>query len=102
MLSEKKIRNETKNHNPPFKLNGRSLTFIYLFIYYRRQVCLLNTFQISIQTLQLQRFITSLIITKYDLKCIAICHQLIVAQWLALMATNLKVLGSSFTGVKTK
>ena len=56
--------------------------------------------QISIKTLQLQRFITLLIITKYDLKFIAICHQLIVAQWLALMATNLKVLGSSFTGVR--
>ena len=26
MLSEKKILNETKNHNPPFKLNGRSLS----------------------------------------------------------------------------
>ena len=26
LLSEKKILNETKNHNPPFKLNGRSLT----------------------------------------------------------------------------
>ena len=27
VLSEKKIMNETKNHNPPpFKLNGRSLT----------------------------------------------------------------------------
>ena len=25
VLFEKKIRNETKNHNPPFKLNGRSL-----------------------------------------------------------------------------
>ena len=25
MLSEKNILNETKNHNPPFKLNGRSL-----------------------------------------------------------------------------
>ena len=25
MLSEKKILNETKNHNPPYKLNGRSL-----------------------------------------------------------------------------
>ena len=25
MLSEKKILNETKNHNPPCKLNGRSL-----------------------------------------------------------------------------
>jgi hypothetical protein len=43
-----------------------------------------------------------LIITKYDLKFIAIRHQLIVAQWLALMATNLKVLGSSLIGVKTK
>jgi hypothetical protein len=25
MLSEKKILKEAKNHNPPFKLNGRSL-----------------------------------------------------------------------------
>ena len=25
VLSEKIILNETKNHNPPFKLNGRSL-----------------------------------------------------------------------------
>ena len=25
VLSEKNILNETKNHNPPFKLNGRSL-----------------------------------------------------------------------------
>ena len=25
VLSEKKILNETKNNNPPFKLNGRSL-----------------------------------------------------------------------------
>ena len=25
VTSEKKILNETKNHNPPFKLNGRSL-----------------------------------------------------------------------------
>jgi hypothetical protein len=25
VLSEKKILNETKNHNPPSKLNGRSL-----------------------------------------------------------------------------
>jgi hypothetical protein len=30
VLSEKKILNETKNHNPPFKLNGRSLTFSLL------------------------------------------------------------------------
>ena len=30
MLSEKKILNETKNHNPPppFKLNGRSLIYV--------------------------------------------------------------------------
>jgi hypothetical protein len=26
VLSEKKILNEAKNHNPPFKLNGRSLS----------------------------------------------------------------------------
>ena len=26
LLSEKKILNETKNRNPPFKLNGRSLS----------------------------------------------------------------------------
>ena len=25
VLTEKKILNEAKNHNPPFKLNGRSL-----------------------------------------------------------------------------
>ena len=25
VFSEKKFLNETKNHNPPFKLNGRSL-----------------------------------------------------------------------------
>ena len=31
VLSEKKILNETKNHNPPFKLNGRSLT-MFLFL----------------------------------------------------------------------
>ena len=30
VLSEKKIRNETKNHNPPFKLNGRSLMILHL------------------------------------------------------------------------
>jgi hypothetical protein len=28
VLSEKKILNETKNHNPPFKLNGRSLNVL--------------------------------------------------------------------------
>ena len=29
VLSEKKILNETKNHNPPpFKLNGRSLKYM--------------------------------------------------------------------------
>jgi hypothetical protein len=28
----KKILNETKNHKPPFKLNGRSLTHIYKYI----------------------------------------------------------------------
>ena len=33
-LSEKKILNETKNRNPPpFKLNGRSLRKIRVFIY---------------------------------------------------------------------
>jgi hypothetical protein len=50
------------------------------------------------KTLQLQRFIKCLIITRYDLKFIGICHQLIiVAEWLVLLATNLKVSGSSFT-----
>jgi hypothetical protein len=38
-----------------------------------------------------------LIITRYDLKFIGICHQLIVAEWLVLLATNLKVSGSSLT-----
>ena len=28
VLSEKKILNETKNHNSPFKLNGRSLNIM--------------------------------------------------------------------------
>jgi hypothetical protein len=28
VLSEKKILNETKNHTPPFKLNGRTLSLI--------------------------------------------------------------------------
>ena len=28
VLSEEIILNETKNHNPPFKLNGRSLTVL--------------------------------------------------------------------------
>ena len=28
VLSEKKVLRETKNHNPPFKLNGRSLSCI--------------------------------------------------------------------------
>jgi hypothetical protein len=30
VLSEKKILNETKNHNPPCKLNGRSLRLLYI------------------------------------------------------------------------
>ena len=34
VLSEKKILNETKNHNPPFKLNGRSLNLVYNYILY--------------------------------------------------------------------
>ena len=38
VLSENKILNETKNHNPPpplppFKLNGRSLRQVWLYIY---------------------------------------------------------------------
>jgi hypothetical protein len=49
------------------------------------------------KTLQLQRFIKCLIITRYDLKFIGICHQLIVAEWLVLLATNLKVSGSIVT-----
>jgi hypothetical protein len=49
------------------------------------------------KTLQLQRFIKCLIITRYDLKFIGICNQLIVAEWLVLLATNLKVSGSSLT-----
>jgi hypothetical protein len=30
VLSEKKILNETKNHNPHCKLNGRSLRLLYI------------------------------------------------------------------------
>ena len=33
VLSEKKILNETKKHNPSFKLNGRSL-MVYLYTIY--------------------------------------------------------------------
>ena len=41
VLSEKKILNETKNHNPPpFKLNGRSLIHVYVFPLY----CFCNRF----------------------------------------------------------
>jgi hypothetical protein len=29
VLSEKTFLNETKNHNPPFKLNGQSLMYMY-------------------------------------------------------------------------
>ena len=36
----KKILNETKNHNPPFKLNGRSLT--KLLIISRNKTVLVN------------------------------------------------------------
>ena len=32
MLSEKNILNETKNHNPPFKLNGRSLRALHFWL----------------------------------------------------------------------
>jgi hypothetical protein len=35
VLSEKKILNETKNHNPPFKLNGRSLKTFRFMVYQR-------------------------------------------------------------------
>ena len=30
VLSEKKILNETKNHNPPFKFNDRTLRYIII------------------------------------------------------------------------
>ena len=37
VLSEKKILNETKNHNPPppppFKLNGRSFSYFFSLYY---------------------------------------------------------------------
>ena len=49
------------------------------------------------KTLQLQKIIKCLIITRYDLKFIGICHQLIVTEWLVLLATNRKVSGSSLT-----
>jgi hypothetical protein len=32
-VGRKKILNETKNHNPPCKFNGRSLNYTYLLIY---------------------------------------------------------------------
>ena len=34
MLSEKKILNETKNHTPPCKLNGRSLNSFRFIVYF--------------------------------------------------------------------
>jgi hypothetical protein len=53
-------------------------------------------YSLMFKTLQLQRFIKCLIITRYDIKFIGIC-QLIVAEWLVLLAINLKVSGSSLT-----
>jgi hypothetical protein len=38
VLSEKKILNETKNHNPPFKLNGRSLSRDIVLIFGFHQI----------------------------------------------------------------
>ena len=41
VLSEKKFLNETKNHNPPFKLNGRSLRgplFAFSFVSFRLSI----------------------------------------------------------------
>jgi hypothetical protein len=42
LLSEKKIQNETKNHNPPFKLNGRSLS---QDLYFSQIIFVLNEFR---------------------------------------------------------
>ena len=50
LVFEKKILNETKNHNPSFKLNGRSLSYNdkdkylgkYIVLY--TILCLINTF----------------------------------------------------------
>ena len=36
VLSEKKILNETKNHNPPCKLNGQSLMTCVYFMFQSR------------------------------------------------------------------
>ena len=43
VLSEKKFLNETKNHNPPFKLNGRSLIICKTarFYYLLLHICIL-------------------------------------------------------------
>ena len=44
MLSEKKILNETKNHNPPFKLNGRSLSdIVFIFCFTTNSRLCINT-----------------------------------------------------------
>jgi hypothetical protein len=41
VLSEKKILNEAKNHNPPFKLNGRSLILVQInYIFSENVHCL--------------------------------------------------------------
>ena len=42
VLSEKKFLNETKNHNPPFKLNGRYLS---QDLYFSQIIFVLNEFR---------------------------------------------------------
>ena len=41
VLSEKKILNETKNHNLPFKLNGRSLSLFPNPVMLKQNLCVL-------------------------------------------------------------
>ena len=44
VMSEKNFLNETKNHNPPFKLNGRSLSTYITILKYGINACIPSFF----------------------------------------------------------
>jgi hypothetical protein len=48
VLSENKILNETKNHNPPFKLNGRTLRGIEFAPFYNFSIRILDPYNCGI------------------------------------------------------
>ena len=52
VLSEEKSLNETKNHNPPFKLNGRPLKYNYSYMLnIKNKSRVINNAVINIQVL---------------------------------------------------